>query len=151
MTVETESAEGLMARAAALVPMLRERAMETEKSRRVAPDAMDALSEAGIFKMMAPKRYGGAEVNFETQCEFLGTIARACPSTSWVATIDSAMAWLAAVFPDEAQEEVFANRDPRISGVFTPTGANHAIMRAPTAVELYGRVLCGFEPNTLLY
>lgn len=29
--------------------------------------------------------------------------------------------------------------------------ANHAIMHAPTATELYGRVLCGLEPNTLLY
>jgi alkylation response protein AidB-like acyl-CoA dehydrogenase len=29
--------------------------------------------------------------------------------------------------------------------------ANHAVMHAPTAIELYGRVLCGLEPNTLLY
>ena len=29
--------------------------------------------------------------------------------------------------------------------------ANHAIMHAPTAVELHGRVLCGLEPNTPLY
>jgi 3-hydroxy-9,10-secoandrosta-1,3,5(10)-triene-9,17-dione monooxygenase len=29
--------------------------------------------------------------------------------------------------------------------------ANHAIMHAPTAIELYGRVLCGLEPNTVLY
>ena len=29
--------------------------------------------------------------------------------------------------------------------------ANHAIMHTPTAMELYGRVLCGLEPNTPLY
>ena len=29
--------------------------------------------------------------------------------------------------------------------------ANHAVMHAPTGIELYGRVLCGLEPNTLLY
>jgi alkylation response protein AidB-like acyl-CoA dehydrogenase len=29
--------------------------------------------------------------------------------------------------------------------------ANHAIMHAQTATELYGRVLCGLAPNTLLY
>ena len=29
--------------------------------------------------------------------------------------------------------------------------ANHAIMHAQTGTELYGRVLCGLEPNTLLY
>ena len=29
--------------------------------------------------------------------------------------------------------------------------ANHAIMHPQTTIELYGRVLCGLEPNTLLY
>jgi hypothetical protein len=29
--------------------------------------------------------------------------------------------------------------------------ANHAIMHPQTAIELYGRVLCGLEPNTPLY
>jgi 3-hydroxy-9,10-secoandrosta-1,3,5(10)-triene-9,17-dione monooxygenase len=52
----------------------------------------------------------------------LAAIARGCPSTSWVATIYSAMAWVAAAFPDEAQDEALASRDPRISGVFSPTG-----------------------------
>jgi alkylation response protein AidB-like acyl-CoA dehydrogenase len=34
----------------------------------------------------------------------------------------SAMSWLAGVFPDEAQDEIFTGGDPRISGVFSPTG-----------------------------
>jgi 3-hydroxy-9,10-secoandrosta-1,3,5(10)-triene-9,17-dione monooxygenase len=29
--------------------------------------------------------------------------------------------------------------------------ANHAILHPQTNVELYGRVLCGLEPNTFLY
>jgi hypothetical protein len=29
--------------------------------------------------------------------------------------------------------------------------ANHAIMHTQTALELYGRVLCGLEPNTPIY
>jgi alkylation response protein AidB-like acyl-CoA dehydrogenase len=32
------------------------------------------------------------------------------------------MSWLVGVFPDEAQREIFATGDPRISGVFSPTG-----------------------------
>jgi len=39
-----------------------------------------------------------------------------------VATIMSAMSWLVGGFPDEAQVEIFATRDPRVSGVFSPTG-----------------------------
>src|SRR5688572_20671465 len=29
--------------------------------------------------------------------------------------------------------------------------ANHAIMHPQTTIELYGRVVCGLEPNTPLY
>ncbi len=116
----------LVERAAALVPVLRERAPAAEQARRVSDASFDALSEAGIFSMTAPKRYGGAEVDFETQCEVLAHLARGCPSTSWVATIYSAMSWLVATFPDQAQDEIFADRDPRISGVFSPTGTGVA-------------------------
>jgi alkylation response protein AidB-like acyl-CoA dehydrogenase len=112
----------LVERAAALVPMLRGRAGAAEHARRIAPETFDALSEAGVFRMTAPARYGGYEASFETQCDVLSELARGCPSTSWVATILSAMSWLAGVFPDEAQDEIFADGDPRVSGVFSPTG-----------------------------
>jgi alkylation response protein AidB-like acyl-CoA dehydrogenase len=39
-----------------------------------------------------------------------------------VATIFSAMSWLAGTYPEAGQEEIFAGGDPRISGVFSPTG-----------------------------
>jgi 3-hydroxy-9,10-secoandrosta-1,3,5(10)-triene-9,17-dione monooxygenase len=109
-------------RAAALVPMLRAKAGAAEKARRVPADSIDALSQAGVFSMTAPRAHGGLEADFQTQCEVLAHVARGCPSTSWVATIYSAMSWLAGTFPDEAQHEIFATRDPRISGVFSPTG-----------------------------
>ena len=118
----TSQNQGLIQRAAALVPMLRTNALAAEAARRVPEASFEALSEAGIFRMMAPKRYGGDEADFQTQCDVLAEIGRGCPSTSWVATIFSAMGWLVGVFPDEAQEEVFEGRDPRISGVFSPTG-----------------------------
>ena len=112
----------LVAQATALIPLLRKAAPAAEKARRVPQASYDALSAAGIFKMTAPKAYGGVEADFQTQCDVLAEIARGCPSTSWVATIYSAMSWLVATFPDEAQEELYANRDPRIAGVFSPTG-----------------------------
>lgn len=123
MSVATgRSPRELVGRAAALVPMLRERAAAAEKARRVPAESYDALAEAGIFRMTAPRDRGGDEADFQTQCDVLAEIARGCPSTSWVATIFSAMSWLAAVFPDEAQDEIFASGDPRVSGVFSPTG-----------------------------
>ena len=114
--------DSLVAQATALIPMLRKHAASAEKARRVPQESLEALSQAGIFRMTAPTAYGGVEADFQTQCDVLAEIARGCPSTSWVATIYSAMSWLVGVFPDEAQQEIFATRDPRISGVFSPTG-----------------------------
>ena len=120
--VADPSTHDLVARAASLVPMLRTAAPAAERARRVSDESLDALADAGIFRMCAPTRYGGHEADFQTQCDALAEIARGCPSTSWVATIYSAMGWLVGTFADETQDEVLADGDPRISGVFSPTG-----------------------------
>jgi alkylation response protein AidB-like acyl-CoA dehydrogenase len=114
--------ESVLSRTTALVPHFRDRAAEAERARRLQPEDFDALAEAGILRMCAPKKYGGGELDFRTQCAVLAEVARGCPSTSWVATILSAMAWMAATFPDDAQEEILSDGDPRISGVLSPTG-----------------------------
>lgn len=122
MIPAADSRTGLIERAAALVPTLRERADAAERARRLPPETFDTLGAADVFRMTAPKRFGGYEADFATQCEVLAEVARGCPSASWVATIFSAMSWLVSTFPDDVQEEVFASGDPRISGVFSPTG-----------------------------
>ena len=112
----------VVARTISLLPQLAQQAVATEQAKRVLPEQFDALAGAGVFRMTAPRKYGGDEVDFQTQCDVLAQVAKGCPSTSWVATIFSAMSWLVGTFPDEAQEEILAARDPRISGVFSPTG-----------------------------
>ena len=68
MTVITETttpgaqapaAEELIARAAALVPLLRKNAAQTEQDRRVVEENIQALREAGLFKIAVPRRFGG--------------------------------------------------------------------------------------------
>lgn len=122
MSTTSDSSKALVDKAAALVPALREGAAAAEQMRRLPPETFDLLSEADVFRMTAPKRFGGHEADFVTQCEVLAEIARGCPSASWIGAILSAMSWLVATFPDEAQDEVFDSKDPRISGVFSPTG-----------------------------
>lgn len=116
------TATNILDQAKGLVPLLKETANETESNRRVAPATFDALAEAGILRMCTPKKYGGAELDFQTQSDVLATLAHGCASTSWVATILSAMAWAVATYPDQTQDEVFGNGDPRVSAVLAPTG-----------------------------
>jgi alkylation response protein AidB-like acyl-CoA dehydrogenase len=122
MTAPAALPSSVLERTRLLVPQLRETAEATERARRVLPATFEALSRAGVFRMTAPKKWGGDEIDFWTQCQVLAAVASGCPSSSWVATIFSAMSWLAGMYPDEAQAEIFASGDPRISGVFSPTG-----------------------------
>ena len=122
MTDAAATNRKLIEQAEALVPVLRQRAVAAEQARRLPPETFDLLSEANVFRMTAAKRFGGYEADFLTQCEVLDRVARGCPSSSWIGTIFAAMSWLVSTFPDEAQDEVFDSKDPRISGVFSPTG-----------------------------
>jgi alkylation response protein AidB-like acyl-CoA dehydrogenase len=117
-----ETRKRLVHQAASLVPSLLASSAAAEEARRLPQETFDALAAADVFRMTAPKRFGGFEADFVTQCEVLAEVARGSPSASWVSTILSAMSWLVSGFPDEAQEEVFDTRDPRVSGVFSPTG-----------------------------
>ena len=117
---ETES--GLLERVAALAPLLRENAQRTEQERRVAGENIEALTDAGVFRMTVARRYGGYESSLQTQYDVLAAIAANCPSTGWVATILTAMLWNTGMFADEAQDEVFADPRVRVASVFAPGG-----------------------------
>jgi alkylation response protein AidB-like acyl-CoA dehydrogenase len=118
----TESEEGLIERTRALLPLLRENSLRCEEARRVVDENIEALTDAGVFRMTVGRHFGGYESSVATQFEVLAEIASACPSTSWVATILTAMIWNVGMFPDEAQEEVFADPRVRVASVFAPGG-----------------------------
>jgi 3-hydroxy-9,10-secoandrosta-1,3,5(10)-triene-9,17-dione monooxygenase len=106
-----------------LLPVLRERAQEAEDARQVPPESVKALEEAGFFKLLQPKRYGGLEADPVTFYRAVRMIASACGSTGWVSSVVGVHAWQLALFPAEAQLEVWGE-DPatRMSSSYAPTG-----------------------------
>ncbi len=76
-----EGADGLVDRVHALLPLLAANARRTEDLRRVAPENIEALTEAGVFRMTVSKHFGGYESSVPTQYEILRLIGTACPST----------------------------------------------------------------------
>src|SRR5262245_8306776 len=49
----------LVARAARLIPLIREHAERTSEQRRVVPEVMTAMEQAELFRLFVPKRHGG--------------------------------------------------------------------------------------------
>ncbi|MHA7296780.1 GTP cyclohydrolase II RibA [Pseudarthrobacter sp. MDT1-22] len=99
----------LLARVDALVPRLRERASETEEIRRIPEATMAELKAAGVFQMLAPKAVGGFGMGLETYVEVVRHLAQGCVSTAWSVGHLVEHVWMLARWPQEAQDEVFAN------------------------------------------
>lgn len=117
----------LMAKASALVPLLRARAAETERERRIPDDVLKAIDAAQLFRLRTPKRFGGCEGDLRTYMDVVTELGRGCGSTSWIGFISIATVWIAALFPDEAQREVFTgNPDVRFMGALGMTASARA-------------------------
>lgn len=108
----------------ALLPGFAERAQETEDLRKVHPQNIAELDEAGFFKLCQPAQWGGYEADMEVFYTAAMLVATACPSTGWCASILGIHNWHLALFPQQAQEEVWGE-DPtvRISSSYAPMGA----------------------------
>jgi len=118
---EVPSREELVRRAADLVPLLKKNASRAEDDRRLPEETLEALTDAGIFKLRAPKRYGGYESDMGTVVDVLAELARGDGSHAWVTAVYAISTWMAGLFPDEVQDEIFATKDVRISGILSPT------------------------------
>ena len=111
-----------------LLPVLRERAQETEDARSVPVESVKALEEAGFFKLLQPVRFGGHEVDPITFLTAVRLIASACGSTGWVSSVVGVHPWQLALFPLLAQEEVWgADPSTRLSSSYAPTGRAEAV------------------------
>lgn len=121
--LETDAPERteLVRRATELVPLLQSHAAATDEHRRLPDEVIEALSAAGVFKMRVPVRYGGYESDAGTVAAVIGQISRGNGSAGWNAAVWSISNWIACLFPDEAQDEVFAEPDTRVCGVLSPT------------------------------
>ncbi|NUP40755.1 MAG: flavin-dependent monooxygenase [Streptomyces sp.] len=111
---------GIVERARAIAPLIREHALRTEQERSVPGEVVAALTEAGIYRMNVPRRYGGYQTRLRTQVDTLTEIAAACGSTGFTALIQAGCAFIAALFPDEAQDEIFTSPDVRVGGTLIP-------------------------------
>jgi 3-hydroxy-9,10-secoandrosta-1,3,5(10)-triene-9,17-dione monooxygenase len=119
----SEAVHNVIAGVQDLLPILRERAQDTEDARRIPDESIKSLQETGFFKLLQPKPYGGYEsdpVSFYTAVKL---IASACGSTGWVASILGVHPWHLALFDAQAQEDVWSEDvDIRLSSSYAPMG-----------------------------
>ena len=118
----------IVAAAQELVPTLRAKAQATEQARRVSPEMMEAFSRAGFFRLMQPARYGGYEYGFTAFIDAIAELGRGCTSSAWDCAIGSIHQWLIALFPREAQDDVWKSTPDAFACVsYAPTGTTEKV------------------------
>jgi 3-hydroxy-9,10-secoandrosta-1,3,5(10)-triene-9,17-dione monooxygenase len=127
----------LIRRAEELAPVLASRVAQADALRRLPDETIADFHRAGFFRMLQPARWGGYEVDPATFFEVQATLAAACPSSAWVLGVVGVHNWQLALFPLEAQAEVWG-QDPStlISSSYAPTGK---VSRAPGGFRVTGR------------
>ncbi|NLY95115.1 MAG: flavin-dependent monooxygenase [Myxococcales bacterium] len=131
------TAEELVDRARSMIPTLRERAKHADALRRVPDETIADFKEAGLFKAVQPKRYGGYELDPAVIYDIQLELGRGCASSAWVFGVLSVHSWQLALFPKETQDEVWGD-DPSvlIGSSYMPVGKTKWV---DGGVELTGR------------
>jgi 3-hydroxy-9,10-secoandrosta-1,3,5(10)-triene-9,17-dione monooxygenase len=113
----------LLERAAALLPVLRERAAHTEALRRLPDETVHDLVASQLIRIGVPRRYGGLSVEYDAMAEIAWLLGRACGASAWCYALWTVHAFLAGYWPRRAQEEFFGSGpDVLASSSFNPVG-----------------------------
>ena len=115
--------DALLARAREIRPLLERNAGQTDSLRRLPDEVVHALRDTGLCRLMIPKRFGGYQTSIRTYIEVMEEIGRGCGSTAWVASLVNVCEWLAGLFPERAQQDVWgADANAWIAGSLAPNG-----------------------------
>lgn len=109
--------------ARSLSDILRASGAESEEARSVTPAVVDALRQAGLFRILLPGRVGGYAAGFPAMVDAVSAIARADSASGWILLVLTAHDWMLGMFPAQCQDEVYAaGPDTLVSGGLASQG-----------------------------
>ncbi|MFC4022336.1 acyl-CoA dehydrogenase family protein [Oceanobacillus longus] len=116
MSIESTFYEELLGKAEEMIPNLRERMNEVDRLRSIPQSTISELTEAGLLKLLTPKKYGGYQLNFRQYLDIVSQIGKGCGSTAWVVALINVAKWVVSVnFTEEVHDEIF--KDDAIANV----------------------------------
>src|SRR5215470_11623300 len=129
--------ETYLQRVRSLLPALRERAERAERLRRLPDETFAEFQDAGLFRCLQPKRYGGYELDPGTLYQAVMEIGTVCGSSAWILGVIGIHNWHLALFAPGAQDDVWGkDTSIQISTSLAPTGS---VERVDGGFRLRGR------------
>lgn len=108
-------------------PAVRERADDIERQRRLTPDVVSLLRDAGLFRLCVPRAYGGPEADPMTLVRAVEAVATADGATGWCVAIASTTSSLASFLPPATAQAIYGDANVVTGGAYAPTGRGEAV------------------------
>jgi 3-hydroxy-9,10-secoandrosta-1,3,5(10)-triene-9,17-dione monooxygenase len=119
--IKAPQAIDLVEKAAAMLPALKQRAMQAEADCKVPDETIRDFQEAGFFRILQPRRWGGYELDPEVFYAVQMKLAEGCMSSAWVLGVVAVHNWQLALFDAQAQADVWGEDDSTlISSSYMP-------------------------------
>jgi alkylation response protein AidB-like acyl-CoA dehydrogenase len=103
-------------------PLIAEHAADAEADRRLSGAVHQAMHDAGLFAMLAPRAYGGLELHPADCLRVWEAVARIDAAAAWNLVMNQAVAAYSAWLPPEGIAELYAAGIPTAAGAFHPPG-----------------------------
>jgi indole-3-acetate monooxygenase len=122
-SIPSDESDAILDAAAALRPIIRGYQEEIERERRIPPALTLQLRAAGLYRMVVPREFGGAELDLLAFQRAIELISEGDGSVGWNLATSSAGGLTALSLPDAGLREIFADGpDVPLAGTLSPTG-----------------------------
>jgi alkylation response protein AidB-like acyl-CoA dehydrogenase len=104
----------------ALSRTIREECAVGDRTRAIPAIVVDALRDAGVFRLLAPRALGGAETDPLTFLRVVEEVSYADGSAGWCTMIGGCYALFGGMLPPEGAREIFGDPSTIAGGAFRP-------------------------------
>jgi 3-hydroxy-9,10-secoandrosta-1,3,5(10)-triene-9,17-dione monooxygenase len=111
-TTRVPSRAELLERARDLTPVLKERALATERLRRLPRETVDDLVASRLIRLGVPERFGGWGAEYDAAYDVAMELGRACGSSAWCYSLWAVHAWMVGHWPEAAQVDFYSTNGP---------------------------------------
>ncbi|MCP3821468.1 hypothetical protein NLX86_26260 [Streptomyces sp. A3M-1-3] len=98
-------------------------AVQADAERRVSPEVIRAVVDAGFARWLVPTRWGGAERSYTELTAAVAKLGEECSSTAWLACLAAHAARYVACLPEQGQADIWGDGpDALVAAVIKPLG-----------------------------
>src|SRR5271156_7011096 len=108
MNLDRRASSAVLEAVESLTAEIAARADETEQNRGIAPDLIEKLRVAGMFRMMIPRKFGGEELTLLQACRVIAELSRADAAAGWTAMVAFGFNIAFSRLPKETVQELFS-------------------------------------------